>query len=688
MRNLKKITTTGLALWMSLAVAGTNPDPVTIYGSWLFSESSEMSWGIYSFQSTPEIVFTPEWQNGDLMANGGAVYANGNYYIISFLDLGGGFGIGTFSICDVEKQQFDYTIINDWNISYITTDMTFDPATGNVYGCSLDSSGDGSFNLSIMNMENGVQSVIAPMEQMCALAADRNGTLYGISAADGTLYQIDKITAELTQIGKTGVQPFGTQSATFDPSTQTLYWSAYTEDGGALYQVNTSNGQASLIATYPDKTQIRGIYILSEGLQEPGAIENTQINFEKGELQGNITFTLPSKDTEGQTLSGELTYEIAIDGKTTVSGQGMPGQTISETIQVEKKGIYRFTVSVRNNTGSAPAVNIEKFIGTDTPKSVTDISLTADGYTMQLSWKLPETGINDGYIDPEQVNYRITRHPDNITVQESYTGTSFQETQAIDQGMQIRYYTITPLSEYGDGETEESNYVVLGESLPIPIDEDLTDWTRFPLFSTLDCNKDRATWNYSLEANTIRYDWAYYDTNDDWLITPPVQLEAGINYQMSYDLRSSKEQYAAEVEMAIGTEATADAMTEIILPPVRIDHVQSKTYTSEPFTVPVTGLYYLGLHSCGKSSIYYLYADRLRIEKEPQSGMKMSSDQKIQIFTNNGTAHISNPEQELVQIYTLNGLLLHESRQSTFNIRIPQGIYLLKYRENIQKFQL
>lgn len=682
------MVTTGLALCLSLSVSGTNPEPATIYGSWLFSESSEMSWGIYSFQSTPEIVFTPQWLSGDLMANGGAVYANGNYYILSYLDFGGGFGIGTFSICNVEKQQFDYIDITDWNISYITTDMTFDPATGNVYGCSLDSSGDGSFNLSIMNLENGMQSVIAPMEQMCALAADRNGTLYGISASEGTLCQIDKTTAELTPIGKTGVQPVGTQSATFDPSTQTLYWSAYTEDGGALYQVNTSNGEATLIGTYPDKTQIRGIYIPSDGQQEPGAIENIQLVFEKGKLKGNITFTLPSKDTGGQILSDELTYEIAINGQTTVSGQGMPGQNISETIQVEKKGLYRFTVSVRNNTGSAPAVNIEKFIGTDTPKAVTDISLTADGYTMLLSWELPETGINDGYIDPEQVYYRITRHPDNITVQEVYTGTSFQETQAIEQGMQIRYYTITPLSEHGNGESEESNYVVLGESLPVPIDEDLTDWTRFPLFSTLDCNKDRATWNYSLEANTIRYDWAYGKTNDDWLITPPVQLEAGTNYLMSYDLRSESDQYAAEIEMGIGTEATADAMTEIILPPVRIDHAQSKTYTSEPFTVPTTGLYYLGLHSCGKSSIYYLYADRLRIEKEPQSGMKMSSDQKVQLFTNNGTVYVSNPEQELVQIYTLNGILLYESRQSTFNIRVPQGIYLLKWNENIQKFQL
>lgn len=689
MKNVKKLAATGLIACLSLPAFGANPEPPTIYGSWQYSESYEMSWGIYSFQATPEITFTPVWLDGDLMGNGGAVYANGKYYVLSYLDFGGAFTVGSLSICDVEKQEFNYVDIMDWNVSYVTTDMTFDPATGNVYGCSLDQSGDGSFNLSIMNLENGVQSPIAPIEQMCALAANKNGTLYGISASSGTLYTIDKATAELTKIGDTGVQPSGTQSATFDPASQILYWSAYTEEGGALYQVDTTNGQATLIGTYPDKTQIRGIYIKSDTpQQQPGDISDALVTFEKGALEGNISFTLPSNDSEGQPLSGELTYEVSIDGKVTVSGQGTPGQAVSEPLKVENNGMYRFTISVRNDAGSAPAVNIERFVGIDTPRAVTDVTLTADGNTMSLTWKLPETGIHDGYVDPKQVTYRIVRQPDNETAQEAYAGTSFQETQSVEEGMQIHYYSITPLSEYGDGEETESNFVILGESLPVPVDEDLTDWTRFPLFSALDCNNDRATWIYSLEANTIRYDWAYSETNDDWLITPPVKLEAGYDYQMSCDLRSEDDQYAAEVEMAFGTDATAEAMTNNIMQAVAIDHAQGKTYTSALFNVTTTGLYRLGIHACGKSSIYYLYADRLRIEKKEQSGIDAQLPKDVQVTSDNGTAYITNPEQRLVRIYDLNGILLHESSQSSFSIRVPQGIYLLQYDGHVQKFCL
>lgn len=157
---------------------------------------------------------------------------------------------------------------------------------------------------------------------------------------------------------------------------------------------------------------------------------------------------------------------------------------------------------------------------------------------------------------------------------------------------------------------------------------------------------------------------------------------------MSCDLRSEDDQYAAEVEMAFGTDATAEAMTNNIMQAVAIDHAQTKTYTSALFNVTTTGLYRLGIHACGKSSIYYLYADRLRIEKKEQSGIDAQLPKDVQVTSDNGTAYITNPEQRLVRIYDLNGILLHESSQSSFSIRVPQGIYLLQYDGHVQKFCL
>ena len=124
---------------------------------------------------------------------------------------------------------------------------------------------------------------------------------------------------------------------------------------------------------------------------------------------------------------------------------------------------------------------------------------------------------------------------------------------------------------------------------------------------------------------------------------------------MSCDLRSEDDQYAAEVEMAFGTDATAEAMTNNIMQAVAIDHAQTKTYTSALFNVTTTGLYRLGIHACGKSSIYYLYADRLRIEKKEQSGIDAQLPKDVQVTSDNGTAYITNPEQRLVRIYDLNG---------------------------------
>ena len=106
----------------------------TLYGCCLFSENNTMPKGIYSFPATENTSFTPLWVNGDLMANGGATYANGLYYIFTYLDFGG-MGVASLLTCDVESQEIIATAdipMYDYNISYISTDMAYDPTTGRI----------------------------------------------------------------------------------------------------------------------------------------------------------------------------------------------------------------------------------------------------------------------------------------------------------------------------------------------------------------------------------------------------------------------------------------------------------------------------------------------------------------------------------------------------------------------------
>ena len=188
--------------------------PTTLCGVLRYSNAPAFKNGLYTIEAKQDAQPTLYWRDTDLalMGNGGAVYANGKYYVLSFLDFG--VLISTYVVADIETMTYeakDEPMRIDY--SYIASDLTYDATTGMVYAVSLNEKGDGTFVLSSMNLENAKKTPIGSIMQMCALAADKEGQLYGIGI-DGILYKIDKQTAITTAIGATGVTPSSDQSAT------------------------------------------------------------------------------------------------------------------------------------------------------------------------------------------------------------------------------------------------------------------------------------------------------------------------------------------------------------------------------------------------------------------------------------------------------------------------------------------
>lgn len=662
----------------------------TIYGACLYSEASEMQPGIYSFTDTPDAVFTSVFKNGDMLANGGAVYANGKFYTISYMDFFG-MTMAYMQTVDMETFETEETIIEDWNVSYVTSDMTYDPATGNIYACSLDADASGDFNLSLFDTQTGRQTPIAPIERMCALAAAPDGTLYGISADDGTLYTIDKTTAALTKIGPTGVQPENTQSATIDESTGVMYWSAFTADGGALYTVDLLTGKATKIFPYPGNTQIIGIYTLKPENNQPAAPSDVTLTFDGGSLDGTLSFTMPVKNFDGGQLDDDmLDYELTIDLENKTTGTAAPGEKVSLPLAFDKDGSHMFSLTAGNDAGTSEAVNITRYIGFDTPKAVTalEISKTGDD-KVTLTWVLPETGVNDGYIDHANTTYRIVRQPDNTVVEENLTAAAFAET-LVPEEKRICYYEVSASSNGKTGATATSNFVILGEHYVLPVDDDLTDWTLFPLYTVIDGNEDQATWIYSLENGCITYEWAFGDENDDWLITPPMYMEAGKQYAISASMRNDWDDvYTGTIEYTVGQGNTADVMKPVG-EGFEVKSSEFADYPSEPFSVDEDGYYNVGIHIKGEDSHYYVYAGRLQISEHIGSGINGADAPGcgISITHNNGNVTIINPEGLELRIYNTAGQAVTESGETRISIELGHGVYIIKSAKGTLKFAI
>ena len=654
----------------------------TLYGCCTYSESGSMPTGIYSFPASANTEFTPVWQSGDLLANGGACYANGKYYILSYLDFGG-FGVATLLTCDVETKEMQNYDIYDYNISYISTDMTYDPVTGQIYCCSFDTDLSGSFVLSTMDMETGAKTEIAPMIQMCALAVDNGGQLYGIGAGDGVLYRIDKTDASLTAIGSTGITPQSNQSATIDADSGIFYWSANTADGSGLYTVDMATGQATLVSEYPDKAQIVGLYSKKAEDKTPAMPTDVALAFDKDNLSGTMSFTLPETDADGNAPDDtKLTYSVSIDNTPYTSGEGSCGADIQVPVTVAEAGNHYFSVSATNSHGTSSATGITKVIGMDTPKAVTDATVTsADGKTVEISWTLPERGVNEGYIDPAQVTYEIMRMPDEVTLPTVTGSTAYTDTPD-DEEMRICYYTITPGIGENTGAPLITGFAITGDHLNVPVDENLTDWTRFPLFTTIDGNDDNATWIYSLESGTVQYDWAWGDTNDDWFITPPIALESGKQYQVTGYFRTTFDSYAGNIEFRLGNDATTEALSEVIMQPSEVNSTAQTALASQAFTVETSGMYNIGTYVSGESAVNYIYFDRLVIketEQDPSSVDVIEAGTPISVTTTGCTATVSNPGRATVRIYsaTTGQLCLSSDEPEISFTSAVRGVYIV-----------
>ncbi len=121
--------------------------------------------------------------------------------------------------------------------------------------------------------------------------------------------------------------------------------------------------------------------------------------------------------------------------------------------------------------------------------------------------------------------------------------------------------------------------------------DDLTGWVVF------DNDGDAATWTLSSASprtGTSCASKAASATNDDWLFSNCVTLNADSNYTLSFYIRPGAVNTTQNFEVTLGSVANPLAVisTYAVANPTATGY----TYVSVPLTIPATGLYHLGFH--------------------------------------------------------------------------------------------
>lgn len=355
------------------------------------------------------------------------VYANGNYYLLSVLQMG--------SMVRASKlEKYD---VNTWIAinsvdpgTNIPTSLAFNPKDGKTYGCYPTATN--GFELGVLDLDKGTTTTVGALDQRyVALFADNGGKVYGIGL-DGNLCQFNLETAAATVIGATGVTPsMDVQDACFDESTNTVYWFAHTADESSLYTVDITTGKATKVTDFASPAiRWAGVFAKpAKKVEKPAFIAKMRTEFDKSSLTGKFIFTMPDKTESGKALTSNLSYKFFLNDAEYKTGEGAPGAEVEVPVTVPADGKYKFAVCAELDGASGLTTSIEKYIGQDSPKTPANLkAVKAEGSNeITISWDAVTEGVNGGYINTAAIKYSLVRQPDNVTVASDLTATSFTD---------------------------------------------------------------------------------------------------------------------------------------------------------------------------------------------------------------------------------------------------------------------
>lgn len=143
--------------------------------------------------------------------------------------------------------------------------------------------------------------------------------------------------------------------------------------------------------------------------------------------------------------------------------------------------------------------------------------------------------------------------------------------------------------------------------------ENVMDENGFEMFSVIDANEDGKTW--LPEEGATFYKYNEEQAADDWLISPAFVLEAGKFYTVAVDAFCSSLSFPESIEVKMGNNESAEAMTADVIGRTDIDWEEPQTLTNKVVSVAETGTYFFGIHAVSEADRAALKVSRFFVDE-------------------------------------------------------------------------
>lgn len=652
-----------------IATVTTPEETVKFYGSMEINNSWTQTpkVGIYELTSDgePDDYKAVSGTQTGRMVTGGGAYADGYFYYINGVETSDKNHISnTFNKVDTDTWTVVRTSGHNAPTKTDAYTLAYDYITSTMYAyCPTRDSENPGYVLRTVDLETGECTDVAQVPGdlfINAMAFDANGQLWGIERrvdqTSARLHKIDKATGRATLVGELGHMAGSDYAgAVFDFRTGKLYWASicftvnqFQERTYTSYimEVDTTTGKGTPVKTFNNGEIFSSFFIKDCHPKAPEGITGMNFNYTSGsDNQGTFSFTAPSRCYDRSSLSGKLKAEIYIDGKLAVTipeltaGAPVTTETLTLTNGQHKVKAYCYD----SNGHRSIAYESTVWGGSDVPGKVTDVnvSVTPRGDVATITWEAPTTSKNGGNCDLDGITYRIVRKPENTTVAENLTETTFTDTPT--RNMLLSQYEIYAVTKAGAGDPVYTTPCLIGKAYSLPYLETFDNATQFNSYTTIDVKgigcADGDRWMWYPQNREAIY-WINYNARngaDAWLITPTIDLKKDNVYRFSFSTRgyaSGTTTYTLSAH--VGDLPTVEALDKEIF---RVSGEQPKQYENyHAFFVADEGDCRIGLHllntgddHCGIDNVRVAYYGPSTIPSAPEVVKTKKSGEKATI---------------------------------------------------------
>ena len=475
-----------------------------------------------------------------------------------------------------------------------------------------------------------------------------------------------------------------------------------TTDGSYYFGIRCANSSRDKI--YVDDLEI------VESVSAPATVADLSVVPDAtGANKAKVTFTLPDKTNGGVTLTtltkvvvsrtdteAETPEPVVV--KTLTGDEATPGTAVSFDDNVDAPGMFSYSVvSTLNDKDSEAAASTPLWVGYDVPKAVSSFSISteaqADGSALIKHTALTgtELGVHKGYVDADNLKYRVYRTPSiaggepqlagESTLPAGSTELQFTDTEVSNLPWDSYKYSIAVVNGTMEGARAEGNRGVSTGKV--------SDWPYSPDFSNLKLVESFHGRAFIHENGLTFKNRGAQGSTEYIAYLPPFDVAATDSKGFAAEMQLSRAntEFLEKLEVLLCTVETAapaqlgesHASAKAVVFPGEDNRTSLKTISIEAtsdspatekvsFTVPAAGRYRLALR-CASDDNKGLTIHSLTLK----SGEKTA-------VTEIGADSIFSADVVSVSVYALDGTLLasYESGADLNLSALRPGVYILR----------